>query len=141
MWWAVFWVVFINFVILTSIGFLYGFYKIWVNVKSVREKADIVIPFDNFVKYYELMPEKYHIYQNLNKSFTVIYHTMSCLNGVPCSKEYKIGFSFRDYIQLLHFVKQLDNKKENEIKTEAMKGYLESVSKDLENFKKDNGFP
>ena len=92
------------------------------------KQPNIKLSYKDFMKYYNLAPQKYEI-DNIWKHL-VVYENQYC------SRTY-IGFNIIDTYKVIYTLKMIKKQEENtekqEQKNKEMKKYLESVQKDINN--------
>lgn len=88
----------------------------WLNWKEARSAASFIMPFDDFVKYYEVNPQRYGFCDYPKRVYTF---------------RYQIGFSFFDYLRFLLWVKQLERTKKRSACDKVMNEYLDTVLSDV----------
>ena len=100
-------------IVVFIVGFLLPF---WLNWREARNTASFIMPFDDFVQYYEANPQRYGFYDYPKRVYTF---------------RYQIGFSFFDYLRFLLWVKQLERTKKRSVCDKVMNEYLDTVLSDV----------
>ena len=104
---------------------IWMFEPLWYRV-IFGKQPNIKLSYKDFMKYYNLAPQKYEI-DNIWKHL-VVYENQYC------SRTY-IGFNIIDTYKVIYTLKMIKKQEENtekqEQKNKEMKKYLESVQKDI----------
>ena len=103
------------------------FEPLWYRI-IFGKQPNIKLSYEDFMKYYNLAPQKYEI-DNIWKHL-VVYENQYC------SRTY-IGFNIIDTYKVVYTLKMIEKQEEvtkkQEQKNKEMKKYLESVQKDINN--------
>ena len=106
---------------------IWMFEPLWYRV-IFGKQPNIKLSYEDFMKYYNLAPQKYEI-DNIWKH--LVAYENQC-----CSRIY-IGFNIIDTYKVIYTLKMIkkqeENTKKQEWKNREMKEYLESVQKDINN--------
>lgn len=92
------------------------FLPFWLNWRDARRTSSFIMPFDEFIKYYEVNPQRYGFCDYPKRVYTF---------------RYQIGFSFFDYLRFLLWVKQLERTKKRSACDKVMNEYLDTVLSDV----------
>lgn len=115
------------FLLLYSTVCIWIFEPLWFRT-ILGEQPNIKLSYKDFMKYYNLAPQKYEI-DNIWKHL-VVYENQYC------SRTY-IGFNIIDTYKVVYTLKTIEKQekitKKQEQKNKEMKKYLESVQKDINN--------
>ena len=115
------------FLLLCSAICIWIFEPLWFRT-ILGEQPNIKLSYKDFMKYYNLAPQKYEI-DNIWKHL-VVYENQYC------SRTY-IGFNIIDTYKVVYTLKMIEKQEEvtkkQEQKNKEMKKYLESVQKDINN--------
>lgn len=113
------------FLLLYSAICIWMFKPLWYRV-IFGKQPDIKLSYEDFMKYYNLAPQKYEI-DNMWKH--LVAYENQC-----CSRIY-IGFNIIDTYKVIYTLKMIKKQEENTEKqkqrNKEMKKYLESVQKDI----------
>ena len=106
---------------------IWMFEPLWYRV-IFGKQPNIKLSYEDFMKYYNLAPQKYEI-DNIWKH--LVAYENQC-----CSRIY-IGFNIIDTYKVIYTLKMIEKQEEvtkkQEQKNKEMKKYLESVQKDINN--------
>lgn len=115
------------FLLLYSAICIWMFEPLWYRV-IFGKQPNIKLSYEDFMKYYNLAPQKYEI-DNIWKH--LVAYENQC-----CSRTY-IGFNIIDTYKVVYTLKMIEKQEEvtkkQEQKNKEMKKYLESVQKDINN--------